>query len=406
MKFSLVNLGCKVNRVEADSIGAALLAAGWVLADEGADVAIVNTCTVTAEADRKTRKEVNRAVAHNPGAPVFVTGCAAAIDPAAYEALSSAVRVVEKGNVVMECLRLAGEEYVHAPALLRVGEEFPTRVGVKVQDGCDNACTYCIVHVARGKAWSVPVSQVLDEVQAYAQVGVHEVVLTGIDLGAYSSHGTSLADLILQLRTLCPETRLRISSIEPVTIDDALIEVLASQDGMVCRHLHVPLQSGSSKVLHDMARRYNAEEYAATIQKLRDAIPQLSLSTDIIVGFPGETEEDFTASLDLAHACKFSRMHIFRYSRREGTPAAARTDQVSAEAKAERMDRMQQLACELRLTEARERIGSQERILIEACGRGMTESYFEVHVPKTAHRGALVEATLREYNEKDGIFSL
>ena len=260
MKFSLRNLGCKVNKVEADSIGAALLAAGWVLVDESADVAIVNTCTVTAEADRKTRKEVNRAVAHNPGAPVLVTGCAAVIDPEAYEALSPAVRVVEKGNVVAECLELTGEAYIHEPRLLRVGEEYPTRVGVKVQDGCDNACTYCIVHVARGKAWSVPVQQVVDEVQAYAQAGVHEVVLTGIDLGAYDSQGTSLADLIVQLRSIAPETRLRISSIEPVTIDDALIEVLASQDGMVCRHLHVPLQSGSSKVLHDMARRYKAEE--------------------------------------------------------------------------------------------------------------------------------------------------
>ena len=287
-----------------------------------------------------------------------------------------------------------------------MGEEFPTRVGVKVQDGCDNACTYCIVHVARGKAWSVPVQQVLDEVQAYARAGVHEVVLTGIDLGAYSSQGASLVDLILQLRSVAPETRLRISSIEPVTIGDALIEVLASQDGMVCRHLHVPLQSGSSKVLHDMARRYSAEEYAATIQKLRAAIPRLALSTDVIVGFPGETEEDFTASLDLARVCKFSRMHIFRYSRREGTPAAARTDQIAPEVKAERMERMQQLANELRLAEARERVGSQERILIEGCGRGMSESYFEVHVPETAQRGALVEATLREYNEKDGTFSL
>ena len=387
-------------------MGAALLAAGWEAVDEGADVAIVNTCTVTAEADRKTRKEVNRAVAHNPGAPVFVTGCAATIDPGAYEALSPAVRVVEKSNVVAECLGLTGKEYVHAPALLRVGDEFPTRVGVKVQDGCDNACTYCIVHVARGKAWSVPVQQVIDEVQAYARAGVHEVVLTGIDLGAYNWQGTSLADLILQLRSLAPETRLRISSIEPVTIDDALIEVLASHDGMVCRHLHVPLQSGSSKVLHDMARRYNAEEYLVTIEKLRAAIPQLSLSTDLIVGFPGESEEDFAASLELARACHFSRMHIFRYSKRDGTPAAERVDQIAPEVKAERMERMQNLAKELRNTEARERMGSQERILIEGDGRGMSESYFEVHVPETAQRGALVDATLRDYNEKDGTFSL
>ena len=420
MKFSLVNLGCKVNRVESDSIGAALLAAGWDMVDEGADVAIVNTCTVTAEADRKTRKEVNRAVARNAGAPVLVTGCAATIDPRACEALSSQVRVVDKAHVIPECLALAelgsGEEtahghkhaaeYEHVPALLRLGEVFPTRVGIKVQDGCDNACTYCIVHVARGKAWSVPARQVLDEVKSYAEAGVREIVLTGIDLGAYFDDGLGLASLIRRLRAAAPETRFRISSIEPVTIDDALIELLATEDGMVCRHLHVPLQSGSPKILHDMARRYSAEEYAATIQKLRRAIPGLSLTTDVIVGFPGETKDDFMQTLEVARACGFSRMHIFRYSRREGTPAAERSDQIAPDVKAQRMERLQIVANELRRLDACARLGSQERILIEANGRGMSESYYEVQVPESMQVGTLVEARLRTYDEKDGTIHL
>ena len=405
MKFSLVNLGCKVNRVEADSIGAALLAAGWEPVEQGADVAIVNTCTVTAEADRKTRKEVNRAVTRNPEALVLVTGCAAAIDPDAYLALSDKVRIVEKGSVVDECLALAGQTYEHAPALLRVGDEFPTRVGVKVQDGCNNACTYCIVHVARGKASSVPLQQVIDEVSAYAREGVREVVLTGIDLGAYAADGVGLAGLIRALRNAAPETRLRISSIEPVTLDDELIELLVQEEGMVCRHLHIPLQSGSTKVLHDMARRYTADDYAAIIDKLRTAVPSISISTDVIVGFPGESEEDFSATLDMARACGFSRMHIFRYSKREGTPAAQRADQVAPEVKADRMARMQALADELRVADAQKRLGTTELVLVESKGRGMTESYFEVNMPQEVQRGALVPMRLQTF-EEDGTFSL
>lgn len=430
MKFSLVNLGCKVNRVEADSIGAALLAAGWEAVDGDADVAIVNTCTVTAEADRKTRKEVNRALARNEGAPVIVTGCAAAVDPDAYRALSPLVRVVAKGNVVQECFALGPHDsqsgkarFGHsllcpvgpatevveargAPALLRVGEDFPTRVGVKVQDGCNNACTYCIVHVARGKATSAPLEQVADEVASYGRAGVREVVLTGIDLGAYAYQGFSLADLVVRLRAAAPETRLRISSIEPVTIDDALVEVLATQEGMVCRHLHVPLQSGSSKVLHDMARRYDAECYLEVVDSLRDAIPGLSLTTDVIVGFPGETDQDFNDTMELAQACGFSRMHLFRYSKREGTPAAARLDQVTPQVKAERMARLSALADDLRLADAKSRLGTTERILVESDECAMSESYYEVKTAAALERGSLVEARLSGYDEKDGTFYL
>lgn len=405
MKFSLVNLGCKVNRVESDSIGAALLASGWESVDQGADVAILNTCTVTAEADRKTRKEVNRAVTRNPEAVVLVTGCAATMDPDAYTALSDHVRVVEKGSVVDTCFALVGQTYEHAPTLLRVGDEFPTRVGVKVQDGCDNACTYCIVHVARGKAVSLPLEQVVEEVQRYAHAGVREIVLTGIDLGAYSCEGVGLAQLIEKLRAAAPETRLRISSIEPVSIDDGLIELLAREDGMVCRHLHIPLQSGSTKVLHEMARRYTAEDYRALIKKLRRSVPELSLSTDVIVGFPGETDDDFEQTCEMARVCGFSRMHVFRYSQREGTPAAERSDQVPSNVKTARSNELMRIAEILRTQDAMTRIGSQERVLVESSGQGMTESYYPVTMPSNARVGSMDLYTLKAW-EKDGRFSV
>lgn len=405
MKFSLVNLGCKVNRVEADTIGAALLAAGWERADSGADVAIVNTCTVTAEADRKTRKEVNRAVARNPQACVMVTGCAATIEPEVYEALSPRVRVVAKNAVVQECFALAGASYEHAPAVLRVGEAFPTRVGIKVQDGCNNACTFCIVHVARGKATSLPLAQCISEVKRYAAAGVREVVLTGIDLGAYCDGGAHLSDLVRSIRKAAPELRLRISSIEPHTIDDDFIALLVSEDGMVCRHLHMPLQSGSSKVLHDMARHYNAEGYLRIVEKLRAAVPELSLSTDVIVGFPGEADEDFQQTIDLAQACGFSKMHLFRYSKRAGTPAALRHDQVEPACKTARMERLAALAEALRRADAKRREGTQELVLVESLARGMSESYYEVKMPAGASRGSLIACTLQTF-EKDGTFSL
>lgn len=397
MKFSLVNLGCKVNRVEADSLGAALLGLGWEHVETDADVAIVNTCTVTAEADRKTRKEVNRALERNPQAHVLVTGCAAAIDPQAYTSLSNRVEIVSKDKLVDVCCRLfpshsngASGNEVNASTVLRVGEGFPTRVGIKVQDGCDNACTFCIVHVARGKAHSMPLQRCIEEVRAYALAGVKEIVLTGIDLGAYDCDGIDLAGLVLRLQSVAPETRFRISSIEPNTISEALIEILASSDGMVCRHLHIPLQSGSSKVLHDMARRYTADEYAHRIAQLRKALPTLALSTDIIVGFPGESEDDFNQTLDMAKHCLFSKIHAFRYSARASTPAAEREDQIAPEVKAARAETLIQLAQELRRNDAASRIGTSERVLVEADGQGMTESYYPVVMSQSAKTGDLL----------------
>lgn len=368
MNFCVVNLGCKVNRVESDDAAALLAAHGTETREEDADLIVVNTCTVTGEAEKKTRKAVRHALRANDHARVLVTGCAAAIDAAFYEGLDTRVETVGKATLYERVAELAllsdtsleeeeaalsaeGAEHHSAP-LLRLGEGFRTRVGVKVQDGCDNACTYCIVHVARGRATSRLADEVVRECVAYAEAGVKEIVLTGINLGSYRDGGTSRRDpaatrLAALLRRLLavtahlhktgePPVRFRISSIEPRDVDDALIDLLAEAEGRVCRHLHLPLQSGSSKVLREMARPYDAETYRALVDKLRARVPELALSTDIIVGFPGETEEDFQESLALARACAFSKIHVFPYSRREGTPAAVRADQVKPEVKATR----------------------------------------------------------------------
>ena len=335
MNFAVVNLGCKVNRVESDDAAARLALRGVETPEASADLIVVNTCTVTGEAEKKTRKAVRRALRANDHARVLVTGCAAAIDAAFYEALDERVSVVGKAQLA-QAIDALFDEAPFSPgedAPLHIGSGFRTRVGVKVQDGCDNACTYCIVHVARGRATSRPADDVVRECAAYARAGAREIVLTGINLGSYCDGGRrdpSAIRLAALLRRLLDETadlhapgeapaRFRVSSIEPRDVDDALVDLLASADGRVCRHLHLPLQAGSSKVLREMARPYDAERFVALVERLYRRIPQLALSTDIIAGFPGETDAEFQETLDVARACRFAKIHAFPYSPRAGT---------------------------------------------------------------------------------------
>ena len=409
MNFAVVNLGCKVNRVESDDAAARLALRGVETSEASADLIVVNTCTVTGEAEKKTRKAVRRALRANDRARVLVTGCAAAVDAAFYEALDPRVRVVGKARLAEEIEAWCDSEGVSAaPPLLPVGPGFRTRVGVKVQDGCDNACTYCIVHVARGRATSRPADDVVRECASYARAGAREIVLTGINLGSYCDGGRrdpSAIRLAALLRRLLDETadlhapgeapaRFRVSSIEPRDVDDALIDLLASADGRVCRHLHLPLQAGSSKVLREMARPYDAERFVALVERLYRRIPQLALSTDIIAGFPGETDAEFQETLDVARACRFAKIHAFPYSPRAGTPAAARADQVPPAVKEGRAAMLRALGDELRASECARRAGTVELALVEEGGVAMTESYFEVPAPAGAAPGALVEVTL------------
>ncbi|MGI6591355.1 MAG: MiaB/RimO family radical SAM methylthiotransferase [Eggerthellaceae bacterium] len=409
MRFSVVNIGCKVNRVEIDRIAAELREQGArMVKDEPADVVIVNTCTVTAEAEKKARKAVRQALRRNPDAPVLVCGCAVAIDPAEFTSLDARVHIVGKAHAARAAWHLAGSEPAEASAPdadLRVGEGFRTRVGIKIQDGCNNSCTYCIVHVARGVPVSEPAARVASLVRRYAEAGVRELVLTGINLGTYDSGGLDLAGLIMHLLPLIPEGRLRLSSIEPRDVSEALIDVLAASDGRVCRHLHLPLQSGSSKVLREMGRPYDAEGFLALVARLRAEVPQLSLSTDVIVGFPGETEGDFQQTLSVVRAAAFSKVHVFRYSRRAGTPAAQRADQVDAATVAARANRLSALGRELAFEDAARRAGTVEQVLVEQAGRGITESYHPVSFSGTATPGILAPFRLTEPTA-DGIFHL
>lgn len=228
MRFHVVNLGCKVNKAESDSMSAHLLATGNELVGlNEADVIIINTCTVTGDAEKKTRKAVRRALRENTHARVMVTGCAAAISPDFYRALDSRVEIIEKAA------------FLSADPACRTGLAFPARVSVKVQDGCDHACTYCIVHVARGKAFSRPLDEIVAEVKALERAGIREVMLSGIDLGSYRFEKQALDALLSTLIEATHEMRFRISSVEPASLTPATIERIAQAEGRICRHLHL-----------------------------------------------------------------------------------------------------------------------------------------------------------------------
>ncbi len=404
MNFATVNLGCKVNYVELEGIARQLMVAGLIPSSEAdADVIVVNTCTVTGEADKKTRKAVNHALAANEYARVVVTGCAIAIDPSYYQQLDSRISVVNRVAMPMFLAELTASAeglQPHEDAPLPGAEKlFRTRTGIKIQDGCNHACTYCIVHTARGASYSVPREEVLAQVVEQAAQGRKEIVLTGINLGSYGDEQGGLASLlrdcleVADCHAMPGSVRFRISSIEPTEVDDELISLMTEANGRICRHLHIPLQSGSSAVLREMDRPYTAGEYRALISRLRDALPSISLTTDVIVGFPGETEEQFQETVDLCSFAGFSKLHVFPYSVRRGTPAAERSDQVSPQVKQARAAQLRELSADLRAQDADRRVGTTETVVAEGNGYGFTESYHRVAVDENIPEGAAVSYT-------------
>lgn len=388
-KIAIYNLGCKVNRVESDSIAASYRARGSeIVSLKEADLIVVNTCTVTAQAEKKTRKAIRGILRDNTHARVLVTGCAATINPRFYASLDARISVVDKVDLI-------DDAYTYE----RVGDAFPTRVGVKVQDGCNHACTYCIVHIARGKAWSRPLSEIVHEVDHLIKQGAKEIVLTGIDLGSYHTDDASLPILLEELLRRDSTVRYRLSSIEPRSLSDKLLDLLGRSEGRVCRHLHIPLQSGSTRVLKEMNRPYDAAYYAALCEKAYDKVEGLALTTDIIVGFPGESDHDFEQTQEISKYARFSKIHVFPYSIRQGTPAAERRDQIDPSIKTKRAQILGELAQHLRDTEARKRVGSTELVLVEQDGQAMSESYYRVALSQEYPAGSLIPLTLTDYDE-------
>ena len=395
---SLVNLGCRVNRVELDAIATRLEAAGHELCGESeADAIVINTCAVTGEAEAKTRKAIRHAAAR-PQAPLVVaTGCVASLFSDELAALAPNVRVVADKRRVAEFLIGAlpapdaasgAGEAEDAPAAAACAHVTPTgrtRPGVQVQDGCDNRCTYCIIWKARGAARSFDPDGIRAEVEAAIGRGAHEVVLSGINLGDYrwdlgDGDGLRLPGLLSRLLSQTRVERLRLGSIEPPDVDEALLSAMAASAGRIAPFLHICLQSGCDETLRRMARVYRTELFARRCERARELLPGVALGTDLIVGFPGETDAEFEESLAFCERMRFAKMHIFRYSRRPGTPAADFPGQVPPEVMAERSRRARELAARLRLEEASRLVGGEDLVVVQYPGRAVSGGLFDVEV--------------------------
>jgi threonylcarbamoyladenosine tRNA methylthiotransferase MtaB len=397
----VVNLGCRVNRVESDWMEEALSREGFALSQQdSARVIVINSCAVTGEAQAKTRHAVRQAAARAQVETVAVTGCAAALFPEELSALSPKVRLLpSKLTVASDLLELLGS--LPSPDAPRQKDSsrhlvMRARRGIKVQDGCDNRCTYCIVWRARGKSVSIDLDTIDSQVDLVLSEGAAEIDLTGVNLGRFraripgsraSSHAEMrLAGLVDRVASRARgHAMVRASSLEPQDVDDDILQSMAKNSDVVCPHLHLPLQSGCDETLGRMGRPYRVEQFAEIVSRARSLMPAFSLTTDVIVGFPGETDDEFEQSLEFCRKMAFSKMHVFRYSRRPGTPAASMPNQVNAQTLRERSERMRKLARQMRLEDARSRIGTQELALVErfredGIGVGSTASYHDVVV--------------------------
>jgi threonylcarbamoyladenosine tRNA methylthiotransferase MtaB len=384
MKVYLDSVGCKLNQSEIEALARGFMQAGHRLAqaNEEADLCVINTCTVTQEADRKSRQLIRRLRRTNPTARLVVTGCYAEMCPQEIEAIGGVDLVV--GNKDKERLVELVGNVKRQTSNVKALPVDRTRAFVKIQDGCNNCCAYCIVSLARGRERSRPPQEILAEIEALVAASCKEVVLTGVHIGGYGKDlGSSLSQLVEDVLAHTAVPRLRLSSIEPWELEDSLLGLW--EDPRLCRHLHLPLQSGCDATLRRMGRRYTTSQYSDLVATARRSIPDLAITTDVIVGFPGETAEEFAQSLGFVAEMEFARIHVFKYSARPGTAAAEMSHQVPDAEKKRRSEAMLELARESSQRFHRRFLGRALDVLWERpCGNdqyvwsGLTDNYIRV----------------------------
>lgn len=423
---SFLTLGCKVNQYDSDAMRTIFLQQGYkaVKEEEEADVYVINTCSVTSIGDRKSRQMVRKIRRKHPQAVIAVAGCYAQIAPEIFEAMgdidvivgaqnrSKIVEYVEQAqkkektiNAVKDIMSVTEFENLYVDA----EGETKTRAFIKVQEGCDNYCTFCIIPFARGKLKSRKQKDAVEEIRRLVLKGYREIVLTGIHLGNYGRDlhdGTSLATLVEELLRIPNLLRIRMGSIESVELSDDLINLIKDEP-RVCRHLHLPIQSGSDAVLRRMNRHYRLSEYKKLISELREKIPGLALTTDLIVGFPGETEENFMETLETLRELRFSAIHVFPYSQRTGTPAAVFPNQVPGDIKKDRVHRVQELEKEISKEYRKTFLQKTVHVLIEeeknGYFEGLSDEYIRVSITdKNVEKGRLYSVYVENLTE-DGL---
>ena len=399
-RVSFHTLGCKLNFSESSTLAREFERGGYLRVEpsEPTDVAVINSCSVTEHADKKCRNIIRKIHRRNPNAIIAVTGCYAQLKPndiAAIEGVDLVLSNNDKGDLFrrVEELKQRGEAEVYSCSVEDIKRFFPayssadrTRSFLKVQDGCDYKCAYCTIHYARGSSRNIPIADIVAEAEEIAALGQREIVITGINTGDFGrTTGEKFIDLLKALDRVEGIDRYRISSIEPNLITDEIIEFCASSPKFV-PHFHIPLQSGSTRILGLMRRRYTADKYRERIAKIRELMPDAFLGVDVIVGFPGESEEDFLETYNLLEEVGASFLHIFPFSERAGTPAVTMPNKVQPRISTERVARLEELSAKLHKSFSEKFLGQVREVLFESTDRsgkmyGYTDNYLRVSVP-------------------------
>lgn len=407
MFFYIETLGCKVNQFESAALESLLRERGHTLAEPSGpcDAVILNTCAVTGDASRQSRQAARRLKRAHPDALLAVCGCTSQISPGEMKSLGASLiggsgertRFVHELEELAAQREIAAKTIVDDPKLRRTIEPLPsgapsgrTRAMIKIQDGCDNFCSYCVIPYARGRVRSLPVPAAVEDAKSLAEQGFLELVLTGIEISSYGKdlpEKPTLAELVCELSNAVPDTRLRLGSLEPSTVTPEFVRTLQRAPNL-CEHFHLSLQSGSDDVLKAMRRKYSAAEFLDALSLLREAFPNCGATADVIMGFPGETEENVQETLDFLQRCAFSDLHVFPFSKRPGTKAAEMPNQLQNAVKKERAAKARELGEHSRTAFLESQRGKTLEALFEreADGRvyGHTRNYIEISVPAGA----------------------
>lgn len=422
MKAAFYTLGCKVNQSETQALERELVSRGFELAGPGetADVYIINTCTVTAESDRKSKRAVRRARKENPGAVVAVCGCFPQVSPEEAEKLGADIvagtgdrlgflRMLEeasekKKTVVSVDDAMRRREFEKLPAGGLTGR---TRAMLKVQDGCANFCSYCIIPYARGPVRSLPAADAAKEAKRLASAGYKEIVITGIEISSYGLDfgRKALPELVSTVCLAAPGVRIRLGSLEPGSVDREFVTTLSRLEN-ICPHFHLSLQSGCDETLKRMRRKYDTARFFESVNMLREAFPGCAITSDLITGFPKETEEEFEHTLEFIERCGFARMHIFTYSKREGTEAARMEGQLPRGIKERRAARAKAVAERMKRDYLSACVGTLQQVLFESekngASLGHAPNYTEVTVGAKGLRGVVRRVRITGLTE-DGL---
>ena len=405
-RIALHTIGCKLNFAETASIGKKFNCNGYTVVgiDEPADVVVINSCSVTAQAERECRQLVRRALRHSPNAFIAVVGCYAQLQSEQIASIKGVDLVlgtqdkfalfdlIEEGNkksqpaVFVSCI----EKCNSIESASSAGFEERTRAFMKIQDGCDYQCAYCTVSLARGKSRSIGIPQIIQQAREAIELGYKEIVLTGVNVGDFGRNdGTNLLGLLKQLAAIDGLMRIRISSIEPNLLTDELLDFWFSENKL-CNHWHIPLQSGSDIILRQMRRRYLTGMYADRIERIKSSIPNAGIGTDVIVGFPGESDELFEDTYKFLNDLPVTYLHVFSYSERKNTPAEKYAQKVVPRIIAERSKKLRQLSMYKRHTFYKGFVGKTVQLLFESTHpdgtvSGLTEEYVRVDVKSEAN---------------------